>query len=225
MMTKPFQTEISFPSLVKFLLLMTLFVSTPLFLVGCDLVPYLHMRDQPKYEPYEASAFFEDGLASRPAVANTVARGTRRFEDPHFYEGTVDGEYVDTFPYAITLEKLKRGQERYNIYCSPCHGQVGNGLGMIVQRGLKQPDSFHSDRLRGEPVGYYYDVISNGFGAMFSYSSRVPPDDRWAIIAYIRALQYSQNANAENFPEIDFSRLDEIQAPELDTSEEGDDHE
>ncbi len=213
-----------FHKLTRYLYATIFCLSSLLLFSSCDIVPYLHMRDQPKYEPYEESVFFEDGQSSRPVVANTIARGNLRI-DTHYYEGKVDGIYVDSFPFEITLEVVERGQERYNIYCAPCHGQVGDGLGMIVQRGLKKPSSFHIPRLRDESVGYYYDVISNGFGSMYSYASRVPPEDRWAIIAYIRALQYSQNPNMDDFNEEGLSLLEERQETELDVSEEGDDHE
>ena len=158
------------------------------------------MHDQPRYDPLEASTFFEDGRSSRPIVEGTVARGQLRI-DEHFYAGKVDGELVNTFPFPITQEIMERGQERYNIFCSPCHDRTGYGRGMIVQRGFRQPTSFHIDRLREAPVGYFFDVITNGFGAMYSYSDRIAPRDRWAIIAYVRALQLSQNATLEDIPE------------------------
>jgi mono/diheme cytochrome c family protein len=151
------------------------------------------MADQPRYEPLEASTFFEDGKASRDLVAGTVARGLLR-DDTHRFDGNVDGQLAETFPFPVTMDVLAHGQERYDIFCAPCHGYAGYGDGMIVQRGLSAPPSFHEERLRAAPVGYYFDVITNGFGAMYSYRSRIPPDDRWAIIAYVRALQYSQNA-------------------------------
>ena len=151
------------------------------------------MSDQPRYEPLEPSTFFEDGKASRDLVEGTVARGLLS-DDTLRYAGRVDGQLADTFPFPVTMEVLERGQERYDIYCAPCHGYAGYGDGMIVQRGFSPPPSFHEDRLRAAPVGYYFDVITNGFGAMYSYRSRIRPDDRWAIIAYVRALQYSQNA-------------------------------
>lgn len=182
-----------------------------LFFSGCDLVP-LHMRDQAKYEPLEQSGFYADGLAARPVPANTIPRGEWgqiKLNEP-FYTGQVEGEYVDTFPMTVTSDVLMRGQQRYEIFCSPCHSRVGDGQGMIVQRGFQQPPSFHIERLRNESNGYYYDVISNGFGAMYSYASRVPPEDRWAIIAYIRALQLSQNANFEELPETDRLELESL---------------
>lgn len=172
-----------------------------LLLTGCDLVPF-HMRDQPRYDPLEPSTLWADNMSARPIPANTVPRGEwgEIILDDALYSGQVEGEYVENIPLPVTRELLLRGQERYNIFCSPCHGRVGDGQGMIVQRGFPTPPSFHNDRLREEPDGYYYDVITNGFGVMYSYASRVPPRDRWAITAYIRALQLSQNAGLEDIP-------------------------
>jgi hypothetical protein len=132
-------------------------------------------------------------------VTGTVARGELD-ADEFFYTGKSNGTLVDTFPFPITREVLLRGQERYNIFCSPCHDRVGNGQGMIVQRGFRRPSSFHNDRLRGAPVGYFFEVITKGFGTMYDYADRVPPRDRWAIIAYIRALQLSQHATLDEVP-------------------------
>ncbi|HEV3163032.1 MAG TPA: cytochrome c [Isosphaeraceae bacterium] len=157
------------------------------------------MYDQPKYEPLEASSFFEDGQSARPLVSGTVARGDLRIDD-HLYKGKVDGKLVETFPFPVDRAVMERGRERFNIFCSPCHGRVGDGHGMIVQRGFSAPPSFHKDSLRQEPVGHFYDVITNGHGAMYSYASRVPPRDRWAITAYIRALQLSQSATLDDVP-------------------------
>lgn len=160
----------------------------------------LDMYDEPRFEPLEASTFFDDGASSRPLVAGTVARGDLR-EDEAFYTGKVDGKYVTELPVELDRALLLRGQERFNIYCSPCHGRVGDGNGMIVQRGFRRPPSFVStDRLLRSPVGHFYDVISNGFGAMPSYASRVEPRDRWAIVAYIRALERSQNGTLDDVP-------------------------
>ena len=181
--------------LLKAITLAGLFLSLGLT-TGCTMT----MRNQPKFKPLAASEFFDDGQSSRPLVEHTVARGYLRI-DTALYEGkNADGSYVDTFPFEITAEVMARGQERYNIYCSPCHGLVGNGEGMIVKRGFKQPPSYHSDRLRNMPVGYFYNVITNGFGVMYSYANRVQPEDRWAIIAYIRALQLSQHATLSDVP-------------------------
>ena len=157
------------------------------------------MHDQPKYEPFEASTFFPDGRASRPLVPGTVARGQLR-EDTHLYEGKVGGKPAETFPFPIDLKTLERGQQRYNIYCSPCHDRVGNGDGMVVRRGFRRPPSYHIERLRQAPPGYLYDVIANGFGAMQDYAAQIPVRDRWAIVAYVRALQLSQNAALNDVP-------------------------
>ncbi len=159
----------------------------------------MDMHDQPRYKPLAESRFFRDGRASRPVVEGTVARG-QLHEDEHLYTGKVNGQPAAALPLELTRELLERGRERYDIFCSPCHGHAGYGDGMIVQRGLRPPPSFHIDRLRGSPPGYYFDVITNGFGTMYSYASRVAPEDRWAIIAYIRALQLSQNATPADVP-------------------------
>ncbi len=167
-----------------------------LLLVGCR----GEMYDQPKENPYDASVFFKDGKSARPLVVGTIARGELR-ADRHLFVGkTQDLKPVDTFPFPIDGPILERGRERYMIFCSPCHGAVGDGKGMIVQRGFSPPPSFHTDRLREEPVGHYFHVITNGFGAMYPYASRIRPDDRWAIIAYVRALQLSRNARLDDLP-------------------------
>ena len=157
------------------------------------------MHNQPKYRGLRPSAFFADGSSARPLVEGTVARGTLD-EDEAFFTGKVDKATVKEFPFPIDDKVLNRGQERYNIYCSPCHDRTGSGNGMVVQRGYKQPPSYHQDRLRNADVGYFFDVISNGFGAMPDYRAQIAPRDRWAIVAYIRALQYSQNAPAADVP-------------------------
>ncbi|RMF65917.1 MAG: cytochrome c [Calditrichaeota bacterium] len=164
------------------------------------------MHDQPRYEPLEASSFFEDGLSARALVPGTVPRGELRNDD-HLYRGRVDGELATTFPFPITEQVLRRGRERYNIYCSPCHDYLGYGHGMIVQRGFRPPPSFHIDRLRNVPVGHIFDVITNGLGAMYSYADRISPRDRWAIVAYVRTLQFSQNATIEDVPAEEQERL------------------
>ena len=158
------------------------------------------MHNQPKFKPLRADPFFADGRSARPLVAGTVARGSLQ-EDDHLYLGRVNNEFVKTFPFPITEQVLQRGHERFNIFCSPCHGRVGDGEGAIVQRGLKHPPSYHIERLREAPVGYFFNVITNGFGAMFDYADRVPVRDRWAIIAYIRALQLSQHATIDDVPQ------------------------
>lgn len=157
------------------------------------------MQDQPKYIPLRQSDFFGDQRSARPLVADTVARGDLRADD-HLYTGMVDGKPAETFPFPITREVLERGRQRFNIYCSPCHDYAGYGNGIVVQRGFRRPPSYHIDRLRQAPPGYIFDVITNGLGAMYSYASRVEPRDRWAIVAYIRALQLSQNAHLTDVP-------------------------
>ena len=183
---------------------------TLLALCGLSLGCRQDMHDQPRYEPYARSDFFGDDLSARHPVEGTVARGQLR-EDDHLYAGRVDGAPAATFPVEITRELLARGHERYDIFCSPCHDRLGRGRGMVVQRGYRQPTSFHDDRLRAALPGYYFDVMTNGFGAMSSYASQVPVRDRWAIAAYIRALQLSQSASLEDVPEAQRAALD---APE-----------
>ena len=159
----------------------------------------LDMHTQPKYKPLEQSSFFEDGRSARPVVAGTVARGHLRI-DEHLYAGRINGALADTFPFPITRQDLERGRERYNIYCSPCHDYTGGGHGMIVQRGFPPPPSYHIDRLRQAPVGHFFEVMTKGYGTMFSYADRVSPEDRWRIAAYIRALQLSQGATINDVP-------------------------
>ena len=170
-------------------------VAVSLALAGCR----QDMHDAPRYEPLEASTFFANGQASRALVANTVPRGLLR-EDTHLNEGRVDGQLATTFPMAVTPAVMQRGQERFNVFCSPCHGRTGSGNGMVVQRGFRAPPSYHEERLRNAPVGYFFDVMTNGFGAMQDYASQVPVADRWAIAAYIRALQLSQRATLADVP-------------------------
>ena len=183
-------------------------MAAALALAGCR----QDMHDAPRYEPLEASAFFADGRSSRAPVANTVARGTLR-EDEHLYQGTIDGRLTDMFPRPVTAELMARGRERYNVFCSPCHGRTGQGNGLVVQRGFRVPPSFHEERLRSAPVGYYVNVETNGFGAMSDYAAQVPAEDRWAIAAYIRALQFSQRATVDEVPADRRPELD--QAPEF----------
>lgn len=166
-----------------------------LCLLGCR----LNMHMQPKYKPDEGSKFFEDGRANRPQVPDTVARGHMR-TDELLYTGHVNGVAADQFPFPITRQVLERGRARYNIFCAPCHDFTGSGRGMIVQRGFPPPPSYHLDRLRDAPAGHFFEVITNGYGAMYSYAARITPEDRWAIVAYIRALQLSQHATMDNVP-------------------------
>jgi mono/diheme cytochrome c family protein len=157
------------------------------------------MQNQPYKRPLQESDFYPDKRSARPLVEGTVARGDLR-ADTYFYTGKIGQEDGDYMPFPVTAEVMARGQQRFNIYCSPCHGEVGDGSGMIVQRGLKHPPSYHNDRLRKAPIGYFFDVMTNGFGAMLDYSQQVSPRDRWAIAAYIRALQLSQNATEADVP-------------------------
>jgi mono/diheme cytochrome c family protein len=158
------------------------------------------MHDQPKYIPLRSSDFFSDGRSARMPVEGTVARGHLR-DDEHLYTGKVNGKLVEALPFPVTRELLGRGQERYNIYCTPCHSRVGDGSGVIVQRGYRRPESFHVERLRQAPVGHYFDAMTRGFGAMPDFASQISPQDRWAIAAYIRALQLSQHATLADVPE------------------------
>jgi len=165
------------------------------------------MHDQPRYEPFEASTFFENGGSARTLVPNTVPRGYLR-EDELLNTGKLSGQFANTFPMAVTADVMARGRERYNVFCSPCHGQTGVGNGMIVQRGFRQPPSYGEQRLREAPAGYFFDVMTNGFGAMQDYAAQVPVADRWAIVAYIRALQLSMNATVADVPADRRSDLD-----------------
>ena len=158
------------------------------------------MHDQPKLEPLEPSRFFDDQRASRPIPPGTVARGHLE-ADTALYAGVVGGAMVEEFPFAVSHETLARGRERYDIFCSPCHDRTGGGRGMIVQRGFKQPPPLHDARLRDVPAGYLFQVIGNGFGVMPGYAAQVPARDRWAIAAYVRALQLSQHATLADVPE------------------------
>ena len=152
------------------------------------------MHNQPRYKPFAATDFFGDGRSERPTLEDTVARGQLHIDDAR-YTGKQNGKDITFFPIQITQADIQRGHERFNIYCSPCHGLAGNGHGMIVSRGLRQPPNYSDPRLMTAPVGHFFDVMTNGYGAMYSYASRVAVDDRWRIAAYIRALQLSQNAD------------------------------
>jgi mono/diheme cytochrome c family protein len=166
-----------------------------LSLSGCDMALRQDMADQPKNRPLSPSEFFADGRSERPLIESTVARGAL---DNDVYN--VSKEYAG-FPLPVDEKLLHRGEDRYKVFCTPCHGLQGDGQGMAAMRGMKHPTSYHIDRLRQAPNGYFYDVISNGFGSMYSYSERISPRDRWAIIAYVRALQLSRNAKASELPE------------------------
>ena len=159
------------------------------------------MHDQPRYKPQARNDFFPDMRASRLPVDGTIARGHLQ-EDTYLYTGKVGANPGEAMPFPVTRDVLARGQERYNIFCAPCHSRVGDGKGMIPSRGFsKMPPSYHIERLEKAPAGYYFDVITNGFGIMQGYSAQIPAKDRWAIIAYIRALQLSQKASAKDLPE------------------------
>jgi mono/diheme cytochrome c family protein len=164
------------------------------------------MHDQAKYEPLEQSAFFGDNRSSRQPPEGTIARGQLR-EDSHFYAGKVAGKPATTFPVELTEELMERGRQRYNIFCVPCHDKTGNAEGMVVLRGFRKPAVFHIERLRNAPAGYFFDVITNGFGSMPGYAEQIPARDRWAIIAYVRALQLSQRATLDDVPEPERSQL------------------
>jgi mono/diheme cytochrome c family protein len=185
------------------------------------------MADQPHYEPLEASEFFAEGQASRPLISGTVARGHLRI-DRAFFEGQVDGKPVEVYPWLavarqlglladgaesqevdehVRAQILERGQQRFNIFCSACHDRTGSGQGMVVQRGFPAPPSYHSDRLRAAPVGHFYVVATQGFGRMPDYADQIPPADRWAIVAYVRALQLSQHAEVGELPPADRAAL------------------
>jgi mono/diheme cytochrome c family protein len=157
------------------------------------------MHNQPRYKPLAASAFFADHRSERPEVEGTVARGHLRLDTAR-YTGKFDGEDIDQFPIPITRADIERGQARFNIYCTPCHGRLGDGNGMVVLRGFRQAASYYSEKLMKAPVGHFFDVMTNGFGAMPSYASRVEPDDRWRIVAYIRVLQASESARLSDVP-------------------------
>ena len=199
-------------------LLLCCFVALLLFSPGC----VQEMADQPRYEPLEASAFFADAQASRHPVAGTVARGQLRLDDA-FFTGKVGGELVTELPPRALAgrtmaELLERGQNRFVVFCSHCHGQVGGGVGgseamremvgMVVKRGFPSPPTYHQDRLREAPIGYFFDVMTNGFGRMPAHDYLIPPEDRWAIAAYIRVLQLSQHAEVERLTPADLQRLE-----------------
>ena len=158
------------------------------------------MHDQPKYLPLRPSDFFGDGRSERPLIEGTVARGHLDDDNTFFTGRGPDGKFVNEFPFPVTTAVMERGQNRFNIYCAPCHDRLGNGDGKIVRRGYRHPPSYHIDRLREVPNGYIYDVISSGFGAMPDYSAQIHPADRWAIVAYVRALQLAQNGKIDDVP-------------------------
>ena len=164
------------------------------------------MHNQPKYRGLRASLFFADGSSARPLVEGTIARGTLQ-TDEAFFTGKNGTAMVTELPFPVDAAVLDRGEERFNIYCTPCHDRTGSGRGMVVQRGYRQPPSFHIDRLRNVEIGHFFDVMTNGFGAMPDYRAQVSPRDRWNIAAYIRALQLSQHAAAADVPGGDPAKL------------------
>jgi len=173
----------------------TLAAASLLLLAGCR----ADMQNQPYQRPLVESDFYADRRSARPIIAGTVARG-HLDADAYFFTGKIGSNDGDYMPFPVTAEVLARGQQRFNIYCSPCHSEIGDGNGMIVQRGYKRPPSYHIERLRKAPIGYFFDVMTNGFGAMPDYSQQIQPADRWAIAAYIRALQLSQHATEADVP-------------------------
>ena len=158
------------------------------------------MHDQPKFIPLRPSEFFADGRSARALIEGTVARGHLNDDAAYFDGKGADGKPVEQFPFPVTKDVILRGQNRYNVYCSPCHDRLGEGDGMVVRRGYRHPPSYHIDRLRQAADGYLYDVITNGFGAMPDYAAQIPVRDRWSIVAYVRALQLSHNANISDVP-------------------------
>jgi mono/diheme cytochrome c family protein len=170
-----------------------------LLLLGATAGCRIDMHIQPYYRPMAKSDFFDDARSARPPVEGTVARGDLH-EDTYFYTGKIGAAPGSYVPFPVTAEVLARGRERYNIACTPCHGRVGDGNGFIPTRGFRQPPSFHIERLRNAPIGYFFDVDTNGYGVMPDYASQVAPRDRWCIAVYIRALQLSQNATSGDIP-------------------------
>jgi mono/diheme cytochrome c family protein len=164
------------------------------------------MHDAPRYDPLEASTFLPKGSSAQPLVPGTVARG-QLSDDELLYTGKIAGTAAETFPFPITRADLDRGEQRFNIYCSPCHGRTGEGNGMVVQRGYRQAASYHNDRLRQAPVGYFFDVITNGFGAMPDYRGQVTVEDRWRIVAYLRVLQLTHYATTKELSPSDLEKV------------------
>jgi mono/diheme cytochrome c family protein len=176
--------------------------------VGC----HRDMYDQPRQDPLDRSEFFDDHRSARPQPTGTIAYRTPE-PDPALQTGRLGEQFIDEIPITVNLTTLRRGQERFNIYCSVCHGKTGAGDGMVVERGYKKPPTYHSDRLRGLPVGHFFEVMTQGYGMMPSMASQVGVDDRWAIAAYIRALQLSQFANVNELPAATRAQLEREDAP------------
>ena len=164
------------------------------------------MQDQPKYKPLQKSDFFADGRSARPIPAGTIAWDELNNNDPE-HTGESNGIFLDTIPLPVNEALLRRGQDRFDIYCSPCHGRIGDGDGMVAQRGFRIPANLHTDRLRHVPPGYIFEVITNGYGAMPEHRDQIPVRDRWAIVSYVRALQLSRNARVSDVPSEDVNQL------------------
>jgi mono/diheme cytochrome c family protein len=188
-------------SVVSFVTLVTSVTAAMMF-TGCR----QDMHDQPKYVPLRESSFFTDARSARPLVEGTVARGHLR-DDELLYTGKANGSDATVFPFPVDDKVMTRGQERFDVFCSPCHGRTGQGDGMVVLRGYRRPPSIHQDRLRTAAVGHFFDVITNGFGAMPDYASQIKAEDRWAIVAYVRALQLSGHATLADVPPADRDKL------------------
>lgn len=187
----------------RYIRLLMLLPALLLLLAACR----FDMRTQPRADAFEASPVFANGAVLRPVVADTVARG-QLHEDEQLYTGRVNGQIVNSFPFTPTVELIERGQERYEIFCAPCHGLTGDGEGIVTQYGMPVPTSFHDPALRDESTGYYFTVITNGTRIMPSYAARIPVEDRWAIIAYVRALQLSQNVPVDQLAPEDLPELE-----------------
>jgi mono/diheme cytochrome c family protein len=168
------------------------------------------MMNQPKAKPFSASDFFADQANARPIPPHTVEHGDAR-ENSAFHTGLTNGTYITQLPVKLTPELLARGRERFDAMCAECHDRTGSGSGMVVQRGFPQPPSYHVPRLRNAPIGHFFDVITNGYGVMYSYATRVEPEDRWAIAAYIRALQLSHNIKASDLTRGEQQKLENEQ--------------
>jgi mono/diheme cytochrome c family protein len=183
---------------------LALALGAALALAGCR----QDMHDAPRYKPLAESDFFADGSSARPLPAGTVARGELREDKLLFTGRTADGDIATELPMPVDRALLVRGRQRFDIFCAPCHGRLGDGGGMVVRRGFKRPASYHDPRLRLAPIGYFFDVMTNGFGVMPSYAAQVPAHDRWAIAAYIRVLQRSQNFDASQLSGEERARLE-----------------
>jgi len=177
-----------------------------LALLGLIAAGCTDMYNDARIKPLQKSDFYADRQSSRPLIEGTVPRGTAR-TDELFTTGKVNGRFSATFPMPVTDSLLDRGEDRFNVFCSPCHSRLGDGLGMIVQRGFPRPVSFHSDSVRLKPAGFFFDVITNGFGRMYSYAPSIPVADRWAIVAYLRALQLSRRVDVRTLTDAERSRL------------------